>query len=520
MIERPREDLRAVVLFVILLLAGLPIAVWLDLRDITQNALIRQVTDLDHVITGIRSYYADNVVRRVLDTPGHSLVTSNYANVRGAIPIPATFSIELGSVVDANQNAITYRFVSDYPFKRRAPHLLDAWERASLAAFRADPEARRDRSLVTWHGFDSQVRLVAPIIMGQTCVSCHNTHPDSPKRDWRVGDVRGIQEISIVAPIATNLWSFKYLLAYFAIAGIASVSFIALQRRQTKVIRAINEQLAKTNEFLASISAKIKRYISPQIYDAIFSGKADTTIKTQRKKLTIFFSDIKDFTSTTERLQPEELADLLGEYLTEMANIALAHGGTVDKFVGDAILVFFGDPTTRGVAEDAKAALRMAVAMQQRIGELSARWRRRGIERPFRVRMGINTGYCNVGNFGSADRMDYTIVGAEVNLTSRLESMAEPGTICLTYETFALVRDIAIGHALDPIAAKGISHDVVPYVIDGLIGESGAARDVISEHRGGLDLYLDLTKIEAADTDRVRSVLRDAMTALDERPLA
>ena len=354
--------------------------------------------------------------------------------------------------------------------------------------------------------------------MGQTCVSCHNTHPDSPKRDWRVGDVRGIQEISIEAPIATNLWSFKYLLAYFVIAGIASVSFIALARRQTEVIRAINDQLGKTNEFLASISAKIARYISPQIYDAIFSGKADTTIKTQRKKLTIFFSDIKDFTSTTERLQPEELADLLGEYLTEMANIALAHGGTVDKFVGDAILVFFGDPATRGVAEDAKTALRMAVAMQQRIGELAARWRRRGIERPFRVRMGINTGYCNVGNFGSADRMDYTIVGAEVNLASRLESLAEPGTICLTYETFALVRDIAIARELAPIAVKGISHDVVRYVVEGLIAEGTMAPDVISEHRGGLDLYLDFAQIEAADADRVRSVLRDAMTALDERP--
>ena len=106
MIERPREDLRAVVAFVILLLAGLPIAVWLDLRDITQSALVRQVTDLDRVITGIRSYYADNVVRRVLDTPGHSLVTANYANVRGAIPNPATFSIELGSVVSADQTRL------------------------------------------------------------------------------------------------------------------------------------------------------------------------------------------------------------------------------------------------------------------------------------------------------------------------------------------------------------------------------------------------------------------------------
>ena len=191
----------------------------------------------------------------------------------------------------------------------------------------------------------------------------------------------------------------------------------------------MNRELETANEFLATLSMKISRYLSPQIYKSIFSGQKDVTIHTERKKLTIFFSDIKDFTATTERLQPEQITSLLNEYFTEMSNIALKHGGTIDKFVGDAILIFFGDPESKGEAEDAKACLRMAADMQHRLAELNVKWRNEGVENPFRVRMGINTGYCNVGNFGSADRMDYTIIGAEANLAARLQSIAEPGHI-------------------------------------------------------------------------------------------
>ena len=151
-----------------------------------------------------------------------------------------------------------------------------------------------------------------------------------------------------------------------------------------------------------------------------------------------------------------------------MSKIALVHGGTIDKFVGDAMLIFFGDPETKGDAEDAKACLRMAIEMQDRIAGLNAKWRNAGIEHPFRVRMGINSGYCNVGNFGSDDRMDYTIIGAEANLAARLQSIAEPGHIVVSYETYALVRDIVVAQALPPITMKGISREVVPYAVKGI----------------------------------------------------
>ena len=145
-----------------------------------------------------------------------------------------------------------------------------------------------------------------------------------------------------------------------------------------------------------------------------------------------------------------------------MSNIALKHGGTIDKFIGDAILIFFGDPELKGEAEDAKACLRMAAEMQHRLAELNAKWRNEGVEHPFRVRIGINTGFCNVGNFGSADRMDYTIIGAESNLAARLQSVAEPGHIVVSYETFALVRDTVVAHALPPITMRGIVGTLLP----------------------------------------------------------
>jgi class 3 adenylate cyclase len=241
------------------------------------------------------------------------------------------------------------------------------------------------------------------------------------------------------------------------------------------------------------------------------------TIHTERKKLTIFFSDIQDFTGITERLQPEQITRLLNDYFTEMSKVALAHGGTIDKFIGDAMLVFFGDPETRGDAEDAKACLRMAIEMQHRIAGLNAAWRQTGIEDPFRVRMGINTGFCNVGNFGSNDRMDYTIIGAEANLAARLQSIAEPGHIVVSYETYALVRDIVVAQQLNPIAMKGISREVNPYAIRSVLDSTGKSVEVFSEHLAGLDFYFNAGMIDSTDAKHVRNVLEDALKALSKQ---
>ncbi|MFH1343653.1 MAG: adenylate/guanylate cyclase domain-containing protein [Pseudomonadota bacterium] len=497
-----------------LLLAALPVAVWFDLTNLAEVALRRQATDLNSVVSSVRSYYASNVVGRVLAHPGATQVIHNYETVPGAIPIPATLSLELGKVISEQQQNISYRFVSDFPFRNRAPHPLDDFEKASLQSLRENPDQRlvdATRSM-----FSDRVRLIAPVVMAPACVSCHNVHPESPKRDWKVGDVRGIQEVSITQPIAANIFSFKYLLAYFALAAISGVSFLGMQRRQANQIRGMNRELEANNDFLAALSLKISRYIPPQIYKSIFSGEKDVTIHTERKKLTIFFSDIQNFTATTERLQPEQITQLLNEYFTEMSAIAHEHGGTIDKFIGDAMLIFFGDPETRGDRADAQACLRMAWSMQRRLLELNAKWRAAGIEHPFKSRMGINSGYCNVGNFGSSDRMDYTIIGAEANLAARLQSIAEPGGIVVSYETFALASDVIKAHPLEPITMKGISREVVPYSVDSVL-DAETRGEVVVERMPGLEFYLDPSMVDAQGADRIRSVLGDALARLDRR---
>ena len=248
-----------------------------------------------------------------------------------------------------------------------------------------------------------------------------------------------------------------------------------LLRDTLKQIEERNAALDEKTKMLESLSVKLSKYLSPQIYASIFTGSRDVELATERKRLTVFFSDIKDFTATTADMQPEDLTAMLNRYFTAMSKIALAHGAHIDKFIGDAMLMFFGDPETRGVEEDARACVRMAVAMQRQMVELQQEWRASGFEQPFEMRVGINTGYCNVGNFGSDDRMDYTIIGAEVNLAARIEAAADPGGILISYPTYALVRDIVRAEERGSIDAKGIRREVRVFAVAGLLDDHDPA---------------------------------------------
>jgi adenylate cyclase len=260
-----------------------------------------------------------------------------------------------------------------------------------------------------------------------------------------------------------------------------------------------NRLVTEKNRMLEGLSAKLSKYLAPQVFRSIFTGDQNVEIASKRKKLTIFFSDIAAFTETTDNLESEDLTNVLNHYLTEMSAIALAHGATIDKYIGDAMLLFFGDPDTKGVKEDAKACVLMAIAMQRRMRELEQEWRDRGLERPFRIRMGISTGFCTVGNFGSQDRMDYTIIGNEVNLAARLESVAEPGSILLAHETNALVRDLVLTEEQPPITVKGFAKAISTYKIVGTFDELVEAGKIVLQERKGLRLLVDLSKQDKSE---------------------
>jgi adenylate cyclase len=185
--------------------------------------------------------------------------------------------------------------------------------------------------------------------------------------------------------------------------------------------------------------------------------------------------------------------------LTEMSKIALEHGATIDKYIGDAVLAFFGDPETRGVREDALACVNMAIAMQRRMRELQFEWRDAGLEKPFQLRIGISTGYCTVGNFGSEDRMDYTIIGSEVNLASRLQSHAELGGILISHETYSLVKDMILAEEQSPIQAKGFAKPVHNYKVLDQLDKLIDGRRIIREEQDGLRVFLDLQKLDKAN---------------------
>jgi class 3 adenylate cyclase len=197
-----------------------------------------------------------------------------------------------------------------------------------------------------------------------------------------------------------------------------------------------------------------------------------------------------------------------------MSKVALEHGATIDKYVGDAIMIFFGDPESRGVREDALACVRMALAMQQRMQELGAIWRDGGIEQPLRCRIGIHTGYCTVGNFGSEDRMDYTIIGASVNLASRLEHEAPPGGILISYETYAQVRDEIRCEGIGRIQIRGIGHPVAAYRVLGQdAGPAGRPAWIRSE-LPHLRLELDPTRMAPDERAAAALTLERALALL------
>ena len=248
-----------------------------------------------------------------------------------------------------------------------------------------------------------------------------------------------------------------------------------IDRTAETILKQENENLIKLNQEaydslkdknakLEKISNRLAKYLSPQIYKNIFESESENANEYKRKKLTVFFSDIKGFTSLSDSLDPDLLAELVNDYLSAMTDIALKHGGTIDKFIGDAILVFFGDPESDGLKKDASKCLSMAVAMQNKVAELDKKWREdHGIAEGLKIRIGISTGYCTVGNFGSVQRVDYTVLGSTVNLASRLESICQPKKILVAPETKTLLEKDFEFEAQEAIKLKGFSQPVIPY---------------------------------------------------------
>ena len=228
-------------------------------------------------------------------------------------------------------------------------------------------------------------------------------------------------------------------------------------------LESLNTGLQETVELKVeelSRAARLRQYLSPQLAESILAGDTEVVLGSSRKYLTVFMSDIRGFTEMTEQMEPEHLVDELNEYLGEMTNIIFRHGGTLDKYIGDAILVFFGDPVAQDDHE--QRALKMALEMQDHVENLEGRWTST-YGASFRIGIGITTGWVTVGNIGSSARTDYTVLGNEVNLASRLADQAEAGEILVTERTMIKAPSEITGDVVDEVTLKGVSRPIKIY---------------------------------------------------------
>lgn len=237
------------------------------------------------------------------------------------------------------------------------------------------------------------------------------------------------------------------------------------RRSQQQHLSLAYAALSRTQARLERANALIRRYVPGQLAAKILDGSYDGARRPERRKLTLFFSDVAGFTAAADQMEPEDLAQLLNEYLAEMTAIAERFGATVNQFVGDGIMAFFGAPDATSDRDHALRCVRMALAMQARMRVLAKRWYEGGIVDPFRIRIGVNTGVASVGDFGSEGRITYSAIGNQTNLTARVQAACAPGRVLVTHTTWALVKDAIPCSEQGEIEVKGLHYPVRVYEV-------------------------------------------------------
>lgn len=234
-----------------------------------------------------------------------------------------------------------------------------------------------------------------------------------------------------------------------------------LEKARADLIRLNQGLEKKVSEQLLDLKRhdQLRRYLSPNLVEIILANDGELGTEPQRKLLTIVFTDIRGFSTLTDSLEPEELFQLLSHYFSVMIEIVHQYDGTLNKIIGDGLLVFFGDPVP--MEDHAERAVRMAVQMQRSVTRLKRAWNRYGHD--LGLGIGINTGYVTVGNVGSDMHRGYTIIGNQVNVASRLENLAKPGGILISRRTLSLLNESGSVKEMGDIQVKGIHNPVKTY---------------------------------------------------------
>ena len=268
--------------------------------------------------------------------------------------------------------------------------------------------------------------------------------------------------------------------------------------RQKGIVQAAKDEAEKQQQLLQKASNRLSKYLSPQICEQIFSDVEFDT-GTGRKKLTIFFSDIVNFTSITESMEAEELSGFLNFYLTNMCEIALKYGGTIDKFIGDSVMIFFGDPQSKGPEQDALACCNMGLEMLAFVEKNEELFKEQfNFPEKLEIRIGVHSGVCSVGNFGTDQRLDYTVIGRAVNVAARLEQAAPKNSMLFSNSTKSLLGDtFQVSDSIE-VKAKGIDRPIIGYILTNQISK----RSLVTVNEEGISLKFDPSIVDKKEVDK------------------
>ena len=474
---------RTILVLTIIFCIGVGLALS-NMSRLSSNLIESQA--LQHAVSSAKSIneafalYSDAVVDRAKKVKGISVIY-NYLSKEGAIPNPATFEIELAQRIGEKSTEINARVYSDYPFPLRKAQggARDDFERKALLALRQNPKQPFYRQEKV-QGRTS-LRYGEAIIMKASCVACHNTQPDSPKKDWNVGDVRGVLEItqpldSFIEQTNKGLAGTFVMLGGISLLALSGLTLVIGRLRQTAKelegrVRERTADLAQANTDLEQRNTLIRqvfgRYLTNEVVANLLESPEGLKLGGERRKITILTSDLRGFTATSERLQPEEVIHILNLYLEYMADVITKYQGTIDEFMGDGILVLFGAPTAR--EDDAVRAVACACAMQLAMGAVNEKMKELGLL-PLEMGIGLNTGEVVVGNIGSEKRTKYGIVGSQVNLTYRIESYTTGGQIIISEQTLKDAGSIVKIQGQRQVKPKGVQQPITIYEVYGIAG--------------------------------------------------
>lgn len=465
-------------------LGALSVGFFTGFHTVLESSLLTQIICMTNIIafTAVTGYSIHirarkmSETRKQIDKANHDLARTN--NLMQA----ASSTMDLSQMMEYVMHSLKEIF----PFDSVAIQLVDEDKKylnfyAAYGNYTTDEYVKKIKEAKV--KLDSRESISIKVFKQQQEFYRSEVTPDQKmlKQDRYVYDAKHFLSV-IMLPIVIKKQSIGVITFYshyqhFSLSAedIAAVkqyvSQIALIINNAKLFKESQDAhiaLNQKKEELENMSEKLSHYLSKQVYDSIFKGEKDVEVGAVRKRLTIFFSDITGFTELTERLESELLISILNRYLTAMSEIAIRYGGTIDKYIGDAVLIFFGDPSSKGIKQDCLQCVKMALEMRDLMPKLREEWRDEGIAQDMRVRIGISSGYCTVGNFGSEYHMDYTIIGEQVNLAARLETSAPPGEILISEDAYLLVREHVECVEGKILELKGISRPTQSYRVLGL----------------------------------------------------